>query len=351
MNKITIISLLSSESKQFSSVFFEVLKKHQRVVLSSPSSPLGRKLTAEKYPYEILGEKTLQKNQSSDELEKAARQLICSSASGNVVYAVAGHPLINETLVQKVAKLHSHVELNLEQPFEDSVFSYLKNEEAEGFQLLPACHLNPDTVQTSQHVVINRFSSPDNVRRVVLKLKEKYSAEYEFALLAKREGCTYRLYWLSLQEALELTEEELEQADSVYLPPMDTDEQVRSLSTLQFYIDEVTGPEGDVWIREQNAHSLIQYLREETEELVEAIQNNDRENWKEELGDVLVQILYQTSIAEKEKHFSFEDVLEEVNRKIRRRHPHVFDGVEATTPEEVDALWQKIKQEEKRQRK
>ena len=122
-----------------------------------------------------------------------------------------------------------------------------------------------------------------------------------------------------------------------------------SLSTLQYYIDKVTDDEqGDVWIKEQSAQSLIKYLKEETQELVEAIEKDDTENWMEELGDVLVQLLYQTSIAEKEGLFTFEDVLETVNRKIRRRHPHVFDGVKAETPEEVDALWQKIKAEEKR---
>ncbi|MER2064128.1 MAG: MazG nucleotide pyrophosphohydrolase domain-containing protein, partial [Alkalibacterium sp.] len=136
---------------------------------------------------------------------------------------------------------------------------------------------------------------------------------------------------------------------SLYIPPLDLDEQVTSLSTLQYYIDRVTDDEqGDVWIKEQSSLSLIKYLKEETQELVEAIEKDDTDNWMEELGDVLVQLLYQTSIAEKEGLFTFEDVLEAVNRKIRRRHPHVFDGVKTETPEEVDALWQKIKAEEKR---
>lgn len=66
------------------------------------------------------------------------------------------------------------------------------------------------------------------------------------------------------------------------------------------------------------------------------------------VGRCLTQLLYQSSIAEKEGLFTFEEVLETVNRKIRRRHPHVFDGVKASTPEEVNAIWQNIKAEEKR---
>ena len=57
-------------------------------------------------------------------------------------------------------------------------------------------------------------------------------------------------------------------------------------------------------------------------------------------------ILYQTAVGEKEDLFSFEEVLSGINRKIRRRHPHIFDGVEANTIEEIEALWEKIKEQE-----
>ena len=60
------------------------------------------------------------------------------------------------------------------------------------------------------------------------------------------------------------------------------------------------------------------------------------------------EILYQTAVGEEEGMFSLEEVLSGINQKLRRRHPHIFDGVEANTPEEVDALWQKIKEEERK---
>jgi len=182
---------------------------------------------------------------------------------------------------------------------------------------------------------------------VKLTLMEKYPDDHKVAVIDAAGSSQEKIEWLALYEIDRF--DGVHNLRSLYIPPLDQDEQVTSLSTLQYYIDRVTDPDaGDVWINEQTPQSLIRYLREETDELITAIETNDSDNWMEELGDVLAQLLYQTSSAEKEGLFTFEDVLETVNRKMRRRHPHVFDGVKATTPQEVDALWQKIKAEEKR---
>lgn len=221
----------------------------------------------------------------------------------------------------------------------------------EGIQLLHAGHLNHDTIQTGQHVIV--WYRPKAALSNGLKdtLLTKYPVDHHVALIDATEGSDITeeaVSWFPLNTLKRL--DDLDYDWALYLPPLALDEQVTSLSTLQYYIDRVTGPGGDVWIQEQTPQSLVTYVKEETQELIEAIEKKDTDNWKEELGDVLVQILYQTNRAEKEGHFTFEDVLEEVNLKIRRRHPHVFDGVKAETPEEVDALWQKIKLEEKRRK-
>ncbi|GAB2489094.1 hypothetical protein GCM10008929_12110 [Alkalibacterium psychrotolerans] len=352
MNRIRIVNVMSAEKRELSPFLPDLLKEYKHIWVNASAKDLVSELVEKELPDDSISVKTLQNNNDADNSDDSiAKELSRAADKGDVLYGIIGHPLVEESAVKKVAKLAQHVELTLEGTAEKSLISLLINQHSEGFQLLPASQLNADTVQTGQHVVINRLSLNATVREAGLTLKEKYPADYECAFLIKKQKNTYRLRWLSLQQAAMFTDEELEEADVLYLPPLEIDEQIRSLSTLQYYIDEVTGSGGDVWIREQTAHSLIQYLREETEELVEAIKKEDRENWKEELGDVLVQILYQTSIAEKANQFTFEDVLEEINRKIRRRHPHVFDGVEANTPEEVDALWQKIKLEEKRLKK
>ena len=104
---------------------------------------------------------------------------------------------------------------------------------------------------------------------------------------------------------------------------------------------------GDIWVQEQTHESLLPYLKEESEEVFEAIANNDEDNLIEELGDILLQVIYHAGHAEQEGTFSLEDILETLNRKLRRRHPHVFDGYPVETIEDIDTMWQAIKKKEK----
>ncbi|MCQ2410163.1 MAG: MazG family protein [Elusimicrobiaceae bacterium] len=108
------------------------------------------------------------------------------------------------------------------------------------------------------------------------------------------------------------------------------------------------GPNGCPWDRKQTHESLIKNLREETEELVAAIEKKDPENMKEELGDVLLQVLLHSQIASEEKLFTIDDVIEGLYDKLHRRHPHVFGAhAKATSPEEALAVWKEMKKKEK----
>ena len=84
------------------------------------------------------------------------------------------------------------------------------------------------------------------------------------------------------------------------------------------------GTNGCPWDKEQTHESLLKYLREETEETVHAVRSGDPENLAEELGDVLLQILFHSQIAAESGRFSIDDVLAILRDKLVRRHPHVF---------------------------
>ena len=108
------------------------------------------------------------------------------------------------------------------------------------------------------------------------------------------------------------------------------------------------GPNGCPWDRKQTHESLIKNLREESEELVCAIEKKDPENMKEELGDVLLQVLFHAQIAKEEGLFTIEDVIQVLYDKLHRRHPHVFGEAKATSPEEALAVWKEMKKKEKK---
>lgn len=108
------------------------------------------------------------------------------------------------------------------------------------------------------------------------------------------------------------------------------------------------GPDGCPWDKKQTHQSLIKCLQNESQELIEAIEKHDDENMKEELGDVLLQVLMNAQIAQEEGKFSIEDVIVYLDEKLHRRHPHVFgDHAKAASPEEALALWREMKQKER----
>jgi XTP/dITP diphosphohydrolase len=107
-----------------------------------------------------------------------------------------------------------------------------------------------------------------------------------------------------------------------------------------------------VWSQRETHESLVQYLIEESYELVEAIESGTRDDLLEELGDVLWQVVFHAEIARRTpaEGFDIQDVAANVRAKMVRRHPHVFGGEVAETPEDVVRLWTAAKKAEKRDR-
>jgi tetrapyrrole methylase family protein/MazG family protein len=110
------------------------------------------------------------------------------------------------------------------------------------------------------------------------------------------------------------------------------------------------GEKGCPWDREQTRESLKPYLVEETYEVLDAIDEGDPEKIKEELGDLLFQMLFHCQIARERGEFDVYDVIAGIGRKMTARHPHVFGGVESPTKEEVIAQWEERKREEGKNR-
>ena len=105
-------------------------------------------------------------------------------------------------------------------------------------------------------------------------------------------------------------------------------------------------PGGCPWDREQDHRSLARHLLEETHEVLEAIDADDRERLRDELGDVLLQVVFHAEMAAEDGAWDIDDVAEGVVRKLIRRHPHVFGDVEVSGPAEVLVNWERIKAEE-----
>jgi len=104
---------------------------------------------------------------------------------------------------------------------------------------------------------------------------------------------------------------------------------------------------GCPWDKEQTLESLKPYLLEETCEVLDAIDSGDHEKHKGELGDLLLQIVFQSQIASEDGHFGFRDVADAIATKLIRRHPHVFGDKAASTASDVVDIWEQVKKGEK----
>ena len=107
---------------------------------------------------------------------------------------------------------------------------------------------------------------------------------------------------------------------------------------------------GCPWDLEQDFASIAPYTIEEAYEVAEAIATGDLEDLREELGDLLLQVVFHARMAEEQGAFDFGGVVEAITAKLIRRHPHVFGDVSGLSTDEVSALWGKIKAEEKREK-
>jgi tetrapyrrole methylase family protein / MazG family protein len=118
------------------------------------------------------------------------------------------------------------------------------------------------------------------------------------------------------------------------------------ISKLVEIMAKLRGKDGCPWDREQTHKTLKRFLIEESYEVLDAIDKEDMESVKEELGDVLLQVVFHAQIAEEKKLFNIQDIIDGISNKLIRRHPHVFKDATVENAKDVETLWERIKQKE-----
>ncbi len=121
-------------------------------------------------------------------------------------------------------------------------------------------------------------------------------------------------------------------------------------SILLKIMEKLRSPDGCMWDREQSHESLKKNLIEESYEVIEAIEEKNMSELKEELGDLLLQVVFHSQIGKEEGSFNINDVLRLIIKKLYRRHPHVFGGQKVKNSGEVLANWEDIKKKERKEK-
>src|SRR4030043_465729 len=141
----------------------------------------------------------------------------------------------------------------------------------------------------------------------------------------------------------QLNERDLEEIDQI-------DDSGKLFAILIGIMSKLRSPEGCIWDREQDHRTIKRNLIEETYEAVESIENKDHKGLKEELGDLLLQIVFHSQIAVENKEFNINEVLRGIIGKLIRRHPHVFKGMVLNNSDEILANWEDIKKKERKEK-
>lgn len=125
---------------------------------------------------------------------------------------------------------------------------------------------------------------------------------------------------------------------------------MKSVENLVKIIEKLRAPDGCPWDREQTHDSIRGHLLEEAAEFLDAVDDKNYPNMREELGDLLMHVMLHSQIAKEEGKFDFEDVVKELSDKLVRRHPHVFGAAKADSADDVVKIWSDVKASEKKSR-
>ncbi len=267
-----------------------------------------------------------------------------------VVYAVPGHPLVGETSVSLIlngareAGLSVHVVAGIS--FLEPIFTVLELDPFSGLQICDATvlaqrhhpNLDPDLGALVVQVY-NRHLAGE----VKLTLMNLYHDDHPITIVCAAGTDRERVSTLPLYELDRHTDPDA--LTSIYIPPLP---QPGSLSSYQNIVAHLRAPGGCPWDREQTHQTLRTHLLEETYEVLAALDADDMESLREELGDLLLQILLHAQIATEDGDFKLIDTIQLVSEKLVRRHPHVFGEANVTEAEEVLKSWEQIKREERR---
>lgn len=279
-------------------------------------------------------------------------------AFDDLVFAVPGHPLVAEESVRLLRdRAPERIEIEAGTSFLDTVIISLGIDPVEGLELLDGLQLERRMPSGDLPALILQVYSQAVASDVKLTLMGRYPDDHR-VVLVRAAGVPGE----ERREELPLHELDrhpwVDYLTTLYLPPMKPTAVGETnpsrwiaprwaADPLVEVMARLRGQNGCPWDLEQTHKSLRKYMLEEAYEVVEAIDSGEPDLLREELGDVLLQVVFHAQIAQERGAFDFRDVVAEITEKLLRRHPHVFGSGVARTPDEVTRTWEAIKRTEK----
>jgi tetrapyrrole methylase family protein/MazG family protein len=260
-----------------------------------------------------------------------------------------GHPSVGEMTVEKLRKIGKRMGVTIETvaglSFLEPLLSALQIDLLDGVTVFDALSIGSIKEPFRNHLVIAQIYSRSVASTVKLKLLELYPEDFKITLVGAAGMPKEILKKVALRELDHLNL--FDHLTTIYLPPFKR----AGLGELVEIMARLRAPDGCPWDRKQTHQSLRQYVVEEAYEVVAAIESGSDAMLIEELGDLLLQVIFHSQIAREENRFDYFSVTEAITTKLIRRHPHVFSTGQAADADDVKVLWEQIKAEERNETK
>ncbi|WP_434122128.1 MazG nucleotide pyrophosphohydrolase domain-containing protein [Salinicoccus roseus] len=354
MKKIEIIGLGSSDLDQMPLGIWRRLENAGRIHLRTKDHPavsalaeLGVELVDFDHMYEQHG--TFEST-----YEAIVAALMEEAEQGDVLYAVPGHPLFYETTTELLIERERNGEVALAisggHSFIDAVITTLKIPVNEGFQVLDGTSFKAGELDYRQHTLITQVYDQYSLGEAKISLLDYYPAETGVKIVDAAGSAEEQIHSMALHEIdhLDIQSNLL----CLYIPRVeDSSMAQRDIHHMTEIFDTLVSEEGCPWDKVQTHESIERHLIEESYEVIEAIERQDDEGIVEELGDILLQVALHSAIGKKNGYFDFYDVLNSLNAKVVRRHPHVFGEASVESLDDLSRVWAEAKAKEGKKEK
>lgn len=348
---ITIIGLGPGAIEDLSLKAWRTLEKAKTVYLRTerhpcvPDLPQSPTYHSFDYLYESI-------DAFEDVYATITKTLLEKARADDVIYCVPGDPLVGESTTLRIMSgaEAENIEIKIINgiSFIEPMLTQLGLDALDGLQILDALDIatmHHPPMNPEYPTLIGQVYSREIASDIKLVLMNQYPDEFEVTLIHGAGTGEQNIEKLPLYEIDR--SEATNHLTSLYVPILGD---YTSFESFQEVIAHLRAPEGCPWDRKQTHESLRPYLIEETYEVLEAIDNEDWDGLVGELGDLLLQIVLHTQIAIEYGEFYMTDVLEYVNRKMIRRHPHVWGDVNVDgDANQVVQNWEDIKKREQQQ--
>lgn len=288
-----------------------------------------------------------------DVYERISQDLIQKAKKyGMINYCVPGHPMVAERsvslLLEKKKEENIEIEIISGLSFIEPVISSVGVDPIDGLKIIDGLDISNQTVDINTDNLITQVYNTVRASDLKLELMDIYGDEYEIYVIKsagiENEEIKIKIPLYELDRV-----EWIDYLTSIYIPKMsNTKKDKYDIYDLMSIMDKLRSEDGCEWDRNQDHKSLRQYVIEEAYEVVDAIENDDSDELTDELGDLLLQVVFNSQIAKEEGTFNFYDVTTSICKKLIRRHPAIFPQYLNQSENSLKESWEDIKAKEKR---